>query len=232
MKHPDENRKEGVRQPDRGPAGGAAEIRFFPALFSNFYELLKLNLQFLAACLGVITIPAAIAALYSQVLLMLDPQLCYPDAGFWQCLRAKWKRALALGAAVGGALFFTGFSIWLYAWVFAVKSPVFYILAGAALCLFIMVFCVGIYAFALLSVTEEPVESILRDALLLASRYPGRVLGGAVADLLLLASSILLFPGSILFVAFIAFSFMVYISAYLIRTELEDIFLRKGGKQE
>ena len=116
----------------------AAGIRFFPTLFSNFYELLKLNLQFLAGCLAVITIPAAITALYSQILLMLDPQLLYPDIGFWQCLKAKLKSALVLGAAVGGALVFTGFSCWLYAVIFARSSPLFYILAGIALCLFFL----------------------------------------------------------------------------------------------
>jgi len=210
----------------------AAGIRFFPTLFSNFYELLKLNLQFLAGCLAVITIPAAITALYSQVFLMLDPQLLYPDTGFWQCLKAKMKSALVLGAAVGGALVFAGFSCWLYAAIFAQSSPLFYVLAGIALCLFLLVFCVGIAAFALLSVTEEPVRCILYDAVSLACHYPGHVLGGAITDLFLLTASVLLFPGSILFVVFIAFSFMIFISAYLIRTEMESRFLKKGGKQE
>ncbi len=199
---------------------------FFSTMFCNFYELLKLNLQFLAGCLTIITIPAALTALYSQVLLLLDPQLLYPDISYWRCLKTKWRNALALGAAVGGALLFAGFSCWLYAVIFARMSPLFYVLAGVALCLFLLVFCVGIYAFALLSVTEEPVGRILYDALLLARRYPGHVLGGAIVDLLLLAASILLFPGSILFVAFIAFSLMVFISAYLIRSELESFFLK------
>lgn len=207
----------------------AAKLRFLPALFSGFYELLRLNLCFLAGCLLVLTIPASLAALYSQVLLMMDPQLVYPDTGFWQCLKKKWKKALVLGLITGGALGFAGFSCWLYAAVFSEISPVFYVLSGIALCLFLGVSCIGNAAFAMLSVTEAPVGVLLKDALSLSARYPGHVLGGAAAGLVLLAACIALFPGSILFVAFIVFSLMVFISAWLMRAELEQYCQQRGG---
>jgi len=69
----------------------------------EWWELLQLNLLFIAASLPLVTLPAAYAAMVRVTLDMVEDRPVYLWRDFWNAFRASFVRATLLGVLLAGA---------------------------------------------------------------------------------------------------------------------------------
>jgi uncharacterized membrane protein YesL len=169
-------------------------------------ELMKLNLLFVLACLPVVTIPAAFAAMMRVTLTMAEDRNVYLAEDFVQGLRRHFGRATLMGLGIAAAMAIPGYAACAYAGL-AAASPLYALPLALSGAVTIMVVVAGCYAFALLVVSDFRLGQIARLALLAALARPGRPLAalGFVAALWLI--HILFYPVTLVMPAIINFAF-------------------------
>ena len=78
-------------------------LRLLLATFAReWWDLLKLNLLFVAFALPVVTIPAAYAAAVRVSVMMIEDRNVYLWRDFWTAFRARFRLTTAIGVAVAG----------------------------------------------------------------------------------------------------------------------------------
>ena len=85
-------KKEGSGKPY--PTGGPA--LFFARIGTYFWKFLLLNGLFLIFSLPVLTIPAALTAVYRVIIQIINKQRCFLWDDFWEEFRRNFKRSLLL----------------------------------------------------------------------------------------------------------------------------------------
>ena len=157
--------------------------------------LVKLNLLFLASCLPVVTIPAAVFAMNQVTWMMVQDQavpLVLSGCGMWFYLTRAMTRPLLLLP-------------------FMLCSTVFLLTLPAS-----------VYLYGLL-VTERSFRECLRLALLLGAGRPLRGAAAALAVYGSLTFAVLEFPISGIYLLLIGFSVPCLLGGFLIRTELRRL---------
>jgi uncharacterized membrane protein YesL len=191
-------------------------------------ELMKLNLLFVLACLPVVTIPAAFAAMMRVTLTMAEDRNVYLVEDFVQAFRRHFVRATLLGLGIAAAVTIPGYAAFCYAGL-AVTTPLYAVplaLSVGVACLFAIA---GTYAFALLVISDFSLGDILRLSLLAALARPGKPLAalGFVAGLWLL--HILFYPVTLVMPAIINFAFGTLAIAFSV---LETVQCLVRAKEE
>lgn len=189
-------------------------------------ELMKLNLLFVLACLPVVTIPGAFAALMRVTLTMAEDRNVYLVEDFWQAFRRHFVRATVLGLGIAAALTIPGYAAFSYA-ALAVTTPLFAVplaLAVGVACLFAIA---ALYAFALLAISDFSLRTILRLSLLAALARPGKPLAalGFVAALWLV--HILFYPVTLVMPAIVNFAFGTLAVAFSVLETVQCLICAK-----
>ena len=145
---------------------------------SALADLMILNLLTLLCCLPVVTMGAALTALNSAVIKLVQGEDSSPSKDFFRSFRQNFKKGTLLGL-VFQVFFIAAFVDFLLAEsVIPIFRPV--IAATALLALLL-----GQYAFALLARYENTLKGTLKNAFLLAVGYFPRTLGMALFNVAL-----------------------------------------------
>ena len=96
----------GMRREGRGlPAPREGARRFFYLFWNHAWKLIRLNLLFLACCIPVVTMPAALCAMDRALIVLVREG----NVLLWEEFRDEFKkdfwRSLPLGLLFGGLLF-------------------------------------------------------------------------------------------------------------------------------
>lgn len=183
--------------------------------------LVKLNLLFLASCLLVVTIPAAVFAMNQVTWMMVLDQPVTLTYHYKTAFKKRWKRAYAAFFTAAVPLVLSGCGMGFYL-TRAMTRPL--LLLPFMLCstVFLLTLLASVYLYGLL-VTERSFRECLRLALLLGA---GRPLRGAAAALAVYGSlvfAVLEFPISGIYLLLIGFSVPCLLGGFLIRTELRRL---------
>lgn len=191
-------------------------------------ELMKLNLLFVLACLPVVTIPAAFAALMRVTLTMAEDRNVYLVEDFVQAFRRNFIRATLLGLGIAAAVTIPGYAAFSYAGL-AVTTPLYAVPLALSVGVAGLVTIVALYAFALLVISDVSLGNILRLSFLAALARPGKPLAalGFVAALWLI--HILFYPVTLVMPAIINFAFGTLAIAFSV---LETVQCLVRAKEE
>ncbi|MFV0634457.1 YesL family protein [Demequina sp.] len=180
---------------------------------SGFLEFVVLNLLFLVTCLPVVTIGAALSALFEVTMRYSDDERGRPLPDYLPAFKRNFRQAslvmLALGLPAVVLLFSALF------WVFqgsmvSVIWGAFAALAAAYLAVAFM------YGEALVARYRNTTRQTLRNALLLPGAEPVRTMALALIPATVVALAVL-FPPVWFLVATVGFSFGSYAAAFLLR---------------
>lgn len=202
--------KEGADKPV--PTAGLRLYLFL--LSTHFWKLVRVNLLFLAFCLPVFTIPAALCGLNRVLIRLVREGNCFVWPEFRQEFKQSLFKRLPLGLLFGCGLFAAYYllSLGLSNWQ-SLYGLLFFALGLAAL---YQTALHGAWAFALAAMLDLSNRDLLKNARCLAALEGKRSLGIAalcIAHGLLL---LLLFPVSLLFGVTLSFSFTRFSICFLI----------------
>lgn len=191
-------------------------------------ELMKLNLLFVLACLPVVTIPAAFAAMLRVTLTMAEDRNVYLVEDFVQAFRRRFVRATLLGLGIAAALTIPGYAAFSYAGL-SVTTPLYAVPLALSVGVVGLFAIAALYAFALLLISDFSLGDILRLSLLATLARPGKPLValGFVAGLWLL--HILFYPVTLVMPAIINFAFGTLAIAFSV---LETVQCLVRAKEE
>lgn len=183
--------------------------------------LVKLNLLFLASCLPVVTIPAAVFAMNQVTWMMVLDQPVTLGYHYKAAFKKRWKRACAAFFTVAAPLVLSGCGVWFYL-TRAMTQPL--LLLPFMLCstVFLLTLLASVYLYGLLA-TERSFRECLRLSLLLGAGRPLRGAAAALAVYGSLAFAVLEFPISGIYLLLIGFSVPCLLGGFFIRTELRRL---------
>lgn len=187
---------------------------------SSFLGFVALNLMYLAACIPVVTIPAATSALYEVTIRYSDDESGRPVKDFFPAFGRSFVRATVLGLFLAVPMLLLAASA-----VFWASHPS--LLAGAATVIAtlaaVYLFAAFLFAMALTAAFTTPLRQALKNALLLPAAEPVRTFGILLIPIALVCITIV-FPMFGVVLVTIGFSIGAYATAFLFR----GVFARRG----
>ncbi len=183
--------------------------------------LVKLNLLFLASCLPVVTIPAAVFAMNRVTRMMVLDQPVTLGYHYKAAFKENWGRAYAAFFAAAVPLVLSGCGMWFYL-TRAMAQPL--LLLPFMLCstVFLVTLLASVYLYGLL-VPERSFRECLRLSLLLGAGRPLRGAAAALAVYGTLVLAVLEFPLSGIYLLLIGFSVPCLLGGFFVRTELKRL---------
>ena len=156
-------------------------------------DLIFLNLVFVVTCLPLVTVGAAVTALYHETIAIVKKESTYPVRSYFASFKQNFRQATLLWLALLALILF--FSADLYV-IYFVIDPAYRFLQYPVWLILIGIASVLLYAFPLLATHEETVPQLVRNSFLLSlSNFPFTVfcvvLIGLIVDLSLHNGSIL-----------------------------------------
>ena len=205
--------------PDEPEKTGAARLAQILSL--ECVTLVKLNLLFLASCVPLVTIPAAVFAMNQVVRMMVLDQPVTLLYHYKTAFKKDWARGTAAFFTVAAPLAFSGFGAWFYL-SRAMARPV--LLLPFMLCstVFLLTLPASAYLYGLLT-TERGFRECLRLSLLLGAGRPLRGVLAALSVYGTLAAAVLEFPISGIYLILVGFSAPCLLGGFFIRTELKRL---------
>jgi uncharacterized membrane protein YesL len=191
-------------------------------------ELMKLNLLFVLACLPLVTIPAAFAALLRVTLTMAQDRNVYLVPDFIDAFRRHFLRASLLGLGIVALMTIPVVAAHAYAGL-AGETPLYAAPLALSLAVAVLIAIAGTYAFALLVASDHPLSSIARLAFLAAVARPGKPLAALVFVAALWLIHILFYPVTLIMPALINFGFGTLAVAFSV---LETVNCLSRAKEE
>lgn len=170
----------------------------------EWWNLLLLNLLFMAAALPVVTIGPALAALSRITLRMVQDRPIDLWYEFRTAFAENFRQGVLAGTLLASAGFAAGWSV-LFFQLNLGHGMLMLILLAFALCALLLVPLLGFYLFAQIAVVRLPFPTILSNAILLSVSDPKRTLPALLASTLLAALPFL-FPPVAPLVFFFLFS--------------------------
>lgn len=203
-------------EPEKTGVARLAEI-----LSLECVTLVKLNLLFLASCLPVVTIPAAVFAMNHVVRMMILDQPVTCLYHYKTAFRKHWKRGTAAFFITAVPLVLSFCGMWFYL-SRAMAQPV--LLLPFMLCstVFLTALLASTYFYGLLT-TERSVRECLRLALVLGAARPFRAVLAALSVYGTLTAAVLEFPLSGIYLLLIGFSVPCLLGGFFVRTELKRL---------
>lgn len=198
---------------------------FLEILWREFFPLIKLNLLFLLSCIPVVTIPAAITAANRITVTMVRDRNYFMWADYWKAFRQDFGKSLVAGLLLAVALGLFGLSTWFYYMLSQTVGKLFLILSGCSACLLLTAYFTALYFFPMLAMVDLPAFTLLKNSVIMAYSCFKRTIPAALLTLALGAVCVGLFPFSMVYAVFIAFSFHCLISNFFIVRPIEEIIL-------
>lgn len=172
----------------------------------EWWMLIELNLLFILFALPLVTLPAAQVAASRVTVLMLQDRSVYLWRDFWEAFRVRFWRATILGVIAIAVIAVGGYAM--FAFIQAAKTSIIFVLPlviAASTTVFAII--TTVYALTLLALSDRPVSTVLRFALLGALVRPLPVLAALAAVAVLWILHIVLYPASLFMPAVLNFSF-------------------------
>ncbi|MEF2071094.1 YesL family protein [Consotaella aegiceratis] len=204
-------------------------LALFAEIFAReWWEVLKLNLLFVLACLPIATIPAAHAAMTRLTLTMVEDRNHYLWRDFWSAFVRHGWRASALGWPLVALLCLAAYAAYIYAQlvplngVFAFPCAI----AGVAFCALAVI---GFHLFPLLVFNEDlPVGRLLRVASIAAfANFPLGLLALLVTGVTWVVY-VLFYPLSVLLPLVFNFAFSSLVATFCAVAPLKRYGLEGG----
>ncbi|MCL2201950.1 MAG: DUF624 domain-containing protein [Oscillospiraceae bacterium] len=152
-------------------------LLFFFILWDELWELIKLNVIFIAFCIPIVTIPAAITSINKVTMFFFIGKPVNTFEGFFETFKAEWKRASAIGWIYILLLGLFSFGAAVYLNFFA-NIPLF--LISVMMVAFLLF--VGFNLFPSLAVLDMKTVAVLKNSALLALlRLPQNILTLVIA---------------------------------------------------
>jgi len=200
---------------------------FFSVLWREFWELFKLNLVFILACIPVVTIPAAMTAISKVIVRMLMDKPGYTFGEFYSAFKAEWKRSTIAGLIYYPFVLISMFGPFFYS--AQVESLLLFILS---IFLFGAVLIVGFYLFPAIALFDIRLKDIFRNAALLTVlRMPYNILALLVVAALSLMAFMFL-PASFPAVVLILFSLNSFITTFCAYTGFKRFVIDDSNPED
>ncbi|MEG1943742.1 MAG: YesL family protein [Angelakisella sp.] len=201
---------------------------FLDILSREFWSLLTLNLIYSLACLPIITIGPATAALSRVTVTMVRDENVYPWRDFWDAFRKNIKQGLGFG--IPATFFFFG-ALWLNLTVLTTENGTLWTafiflwtFFGVALC------C---YIFPLVAYVALPWAPLLKNALYLTVLGKFRTAAAALVSILTAAVSVAALPIFPLVMIFCGgFAFLSLFNAFMVWPVIDKFVLHKDELTE
>jgi uncharacterized membrane protein YesL len=178
---------------------------FCDVLVQEFWTLIELNLIFVLACLPVVTIGPALGAMTDVLMKMVRDQNVYLWRDFWSAFRQQWKRNFLAG--LPGLLLLALVPLTVLVYLPLLNQGVVYLLLFAAALLLCLVGGLAWgYIYPMTVVTDLPLPTVWKNALLLGLGSLKHALPALLAELVLLVPLVLFFPLSVPLGVLISFS--------------------------
>ena len=190
--------------------------RFILLFFICFFDLVKLNILFLVTAIPVVTIPAAMTALSRGTLILISGEADYTATDYFSVFRSKFKQALPQGLLIMILSFTLGLSILMYRSFAETMGTPFILLAVAAGILLFALVRAALHIYRLIAVIDLPLRGLLTETKRLIAACFLRTFAASLIGCVLEAASFLLFPGSVIFIIFVGFSLVSFISSFLL----------------
>ena len=183
---------------------------------STTADLIMLNLLTVLCCLPVVTVGAALTALYTSAIKIVRGEETAPVKDYFRAFRANFKQGTVLGL-----VFLLVFAVLIVDYLAAGNAVS--ILRPVIAAIALLVLMLGQYAFAMLARYENTLWGTLKNALLLSIGYFPRTLGMAAfaAALWLLAIQFLRYGAPILFL--FGFSLPCYVTILLLQKVFDHL---------
>ena len=190
-----------------------ASIGLFFSLYKlNFWKLITLNLLFIAFCIPVITIPAAISSMMYVLRNMVDATLVFIWHDFWKAFKENFIKSLIAGIIFLLVIFVAYLFIPYY---IQLKSNGFIMIMAAAFCLAAFIFfLMQLYVPLMIVSVDLPLITIYNNALRLTFISFFKSLLTFIIAIVLLGLCLLYFPVTILFLAVFTFSTIGFIVTF------------------
>ena len=199
-------------------------VLFLDTLWREFFSLIKLNLLFIAFCLPVITIPAAMTAMSKVTAMMVQDENCFLWHEFWGAFKRDFGRSLLGGIAILAATAIFILSTWFY-YMLSQMHWMFIILAAASACMLLGAYLTSMYFFPMLATVELPTGKLLKNSFILGFTAVKRSLPGGFFCLLLSFCGYGLLPFSAPFVFLIQFALVSLIGCFWVIPPIEEKIL-------
>ena len=179
---------------------------FFDILVREFWQLVKLNLIFIIACIPIVTIGAALAGLSKSTTKMVRdvPNDVWDD--FKTGFKENWKPATVCGAF--GLVFVIGSICGFYLY----SSHT--VLQTLGLVAFVLIGSIWIYIFPMLTSTTLSFFQTIQNSILLSIVMFFYSLPASILCLAYLTTQFLLFPLTVPFTFFLGFSIPSFIASF------------------
>ncbi|CUX35801.1 YesL family protein [Clostridium sp. C105KSO13] len=186
-------------------------------ILNKIMNTVILNICFLISCIPVITIGAALTALYSVNLKMVKDEEAYVFSEYWKAFRKNLRQGTACGLilAAVGAVFIVDFFA-----VRAVAGIVQKILGAALIVLFIVYFVIVLYVFPYMARFQDSLGVCLKNALMIGAVNIGytitMILIGAACAALTFFSIEVMLRALFIWIAG-GFSLLAYVNSFFFR---------------
>lgn len=211
-------------------AGGEGKIevtKLVNSLSVNVWELLKLNLIFIAGCLPVVTAGASLAGLQNAVMRMLRRQSGGAVQDYKRGFRENWKPATAALVILAGFIFLLMRALLLY-WV--KRTTLFQVLFVLSCVVGAAVITAGLYLFPILVTMDIPLRGVCRDAFLLALLQPLKSILMLVTLAALIAVGVLFLPATLLFIVIFGGTLPAFLVGWITWSGMKKYLIRKEAE--
>ena len=158
---------------------------FFTAL-SKICDILILSVVWVVVCIPIFTIGPANTALYYATVKVIRRERGYLIREFFKSFKLNFKQGAIIGILLTLVTFFLGFDL-LWAWInqesFRLGSALF----GIFIAMSVMMLCISIYIYPILSRFEMTIKQIFKAATLMSIRH----LPSTIGMMLIIAASAL-----------------------------------------
>ena len=135
-------------------------------LYRELVSLISLNLLFIATCIPVITIPAALCAMNRITCTMVQDQNYFLWQDYWKTFKREFGKAL-----LGGVVFAVAFGLFLLAGIVYYnifgKSLIFTVILAFTACFLIIIYLASTYYWTMLAFVDLPFKALLKNSLIM-----------------------------------------------------------------
>lgn len=200
--------------PKDAPKKTGAKL-FFEILGREFWSLLSLNLIYILACLPIITIGPATAALSRVTITMVRDQNVYVWRDFWEAFRKNIKQGLLFG--IPSTMFVVAALLIDFSMVIEVLSGQAGILQMALIVLWTFLgVSAGCYIFPMVAYISLPWLPLLKNSLLLIVLGKLRTFAAVIVNVAVASAFMLWFPVSVLAMLVGVFAFLSFFTSFMV----------------
>lgn len=166
----------------------------FWKFMNKLFDVVVVNLLWTVFSLPVVTLGASTSAAFAACVKILgrDSLNFGVSRTFWRSFRENLRQGSLLGLIIFGLAALLAADVWYFYLIQGfITGAVEYIICVCLTVLLVVTLITGIFVFPLNALFENTVKATLKNALVLALRWPARSLGALAADLAYAAALVL-----------------------------------------